>query len=333
MAGPTMRAAFYRATGPAEAVIEVGEIPRPEPAAGEVRVAVRASGINPSDTKRRAGWRGAAMSHPLVVPHADGAGVIDAVGAGVPEARLGERVFLYNAGRKSAFGTCAEFTVVPAEQAVPLPADTSFAEGAALGVPAQTAWFAVMADGPVKGTDVLVQGGAGAVGRYAVAFASLAGARVIATAGSRAGAALAREAGAAVVLDRHRDDVVEAVRDLTSGAGVARIVEVDFGANIAADAQMIAENGVIASYSSTSVPEPQLPYYPLAYKGVTVRYVQAYILPQAARAEGLAAITAHLAAGRLGHSPLKTFPLAETAAAHAFAERDTAYHKTVVTID
>lgn len=327
-----MRAAFYRSTGPAAEVIEIGDIACPEPAPGEVRVRVHASGINPSDTKRRAGWRGAAMAHDWVIPHVDGAGVVEAVGEGVDAGRIGERVFLYNAGRTTPYGTCAEYTVLPAGQAVPLPDAATFAEGAALGVPAQTACYAVMADRPVAGETFLVQGGAGAVGRYAVAFATLAGARVIATAGTPEGAALAREAGADLVIDRHNEDVVAAVMAATDGGGVSRIIEVDFGANVAADVAMIAENGVIASYSSTSLPEPVLPYYPLAYKGVTVRFVQAYILPPAARAEGLSAITSHIAAERLPHPPLATYPLEETAAAHAHAEGG-GYTKCVVTID
>lgn len=327
-----MRAAFYRRTGPAEAVIEIGEVETPAPAAGEVRVAVRASGINPSDTKRRAGWRGMGMDHPFVIPHADGAGIVEAVGPGVSEERLGERVFLYNTGRKTPYGACAEFTVLPAGQAVPLPECASFEEGAALGVPAQTAYFAVMGDGPVDGETILVQGGAGAVGRYAVAFASLAGARVIATVGSAEGADLARAAGASLVIDRYNEDVVARVLAETGGAGVPRIVEVDFGANIAADVALIAPNGTIASYSSTAVPEPVLPYYPLAYKGVTVHFVQAYILPPAARAAGLEAITKLMQEGRLTHPPIKAFPLAETAAAHTFAETGAGYAKTVVTL-
>lgn len=327
-----MRAAVYEATGPAHEVIRIATLPVPQPGAGAVRVRMRASGINPSDTKRRAGWRGAAMAHPMIVPHSDGAGVIDAVGDGVAAARIGERVWLYNAARGRPFGTCAEFCVVPADHAIALPEGTDFAEGACLGVPAQTAHDAVFSDGPVAGLTVLVQGGAGAVGHYAVQMAAQAGARVIATVSSAEKAAHARAAGAAETVDYRSEDVAARVMALTGGRGVARIVEVDLGANLAADTAIIAENGVIASYSSTAVPEPVLPYYPLAWKGVTLRLVQAYILPPARRAAAVTAITDALRAGTLQHSIAARFPLGQTAAAHAFAERGQGIGTTVVEI-
>jgi acetyl-CoA acetyltransferase len=170
-----MRVVWYERKGPAREVLQHGELPTPEPGAGEVRVRVHASGINPSDTKNRSGWGGnTAMPFPRVIPHQDGAGVIDAVGAGVPAARVGERVWVYEAQLGRPFGTAAEWVVVPAEKAVRLPAGTDFAAGACLGVPAMTAHYAVFADGPVQGQTILVTGGAGAVGNYAVQWANIA---------------------------------------------------------------------------------------------------------------------------------------------------------------
>ena len=269
--------------------------------------------------KRRAGWRKEGLEFPKIVPHSDGAGVIEAVGRGVDPGRVGERVWLYNAQRGRAFGTCAEYCTLAADLAIPLPASTSFAEAACLGVPAQTAHFAVTCDGDLRGQTVLVQGGAGAVGHYAIQWAKRSGARVITTVSKDEKAANAREAGADHVIDRKRADVIAAVLDLAP-SGVERIVEVDLGANLAIDVAVIAENGTIASYSSTAVPEPVLPYYPLAYKGVTLHLVQVYILPSTARAAAIRDIGEALAEGKLIHTIAATFPLEQTAKAHVLAE-------------
>jgi NADPH2:quinone reductase len=329
----TMHAAWYEVTGPAHDVIRIGELPRPEPGPGEVLVRVHASGINPSDTKRRAGWRKEPLAYPRIIPHSDGAGVIEAAGAGVDRERLGERVWLWNAQRGRASGTCAEYVALPQAQAVTLPDDTDFVEGACLGVPASTAHFAVLADGPLVGQTVLVQGGTGAVGDCAVQWARRAGARVIATVGSESKAELARASGADATINRRTEDVVRRVLDLTDGQGVDRIVEVDFGANLEQDVALIRPNGVIASYSSTARPEPVFPYYPLAYKGVTLRLVQAYILPEPARALAIADIGEALGDGGLKQRIAGVFPLDETAAAHDLLESGEAIGNVVVAID
>ena len=326
-----MRAAWYERAGPATEVFTIGDMPIPTPGPDEVRVRVHGSGINPSDTKRRAGWRKEALEFPRIVPHSDGAGVIDAVGEGVPASRIGERVWLYNAQRGRAFGTAAEFCALPADNAVPLPETTSFLEGACLGVPAQTAHFAITADGEVEGQTVLVQGGAGAVGHYAVQWGKRFGAKVITTVSSKAKAVHARAAGADVVIDYRRDDMIAAVRAIVPD-GIDRIIEVDLGANMAIDTALIREGGVIASYSSTRVPEPVLPYYPLAYKGVTLRLVQAYILPSEARARAIADIAGALAERALIHNVAVTLPLDEIAAAHELAEWPRHVGTVVVTI-
>jgi len=293
-----MRAAFYRRTGPASEVIETGVLPDPIAGPGEVLVSVYASGINPADVKRRAGWGGMAMGHDLIVPHCDGAGVVTDVGDGVSVSRIGERVWMYNAqggygttGR--AFGTAAELIAIAADQAVVLPAAFGMAEGACLGVPAMTAHRCVFADGPVTGQTVLVQGGAGAVGHLAVQMARLGGARVIATVSGPNGAAHACAAGAQDFIDRHREDVAAKVLALTAGAGVDRIIEVDFAANLATDAAILVPNGWIASYSCSSDPHPALPYYAFASKGANLRFVQGFSLPNAARAEAIDFVARH----------------------------------------
>jgi len=316
---PTMRAAWYERQGPPHEVLTLGEMPTPLPGAGEVLVRVHATGINPSDTKRRSGWR-PGMEYPRIIPHSDGAGVIVAVGDGVPAARVGERVWTWNAQRGRAFGMCAEYCALPSAQAVPLPAGTSFREGACLGVPACTAHYCVFVDGPVAGQTILVAGAAGAVGHYAVQMAKWGGARVIATVSGPAKAAHARAAGADIVLNYRSGDVAAAVREATAGRGVERIVEVDFGANLALDVSVLAQDGVIAAYSSTAVPQPAFPYYPLAYKGASIRLAQANAMPPVPRARALADIGTLLAEGRLRHTVGAVFPLARVADAHAALE-------------
>jgi len=203
-----VQAIWYESTGPARRVIECGEIDAPDPAVGEVRVRLGASGVNPSDTKRRAGWIGLAMGHRRIIPHSDGAGTVDRVGAGIDEGRIGERVWVWNAqGADRPFGTAAEYVVVPADQAVPLPEGVDFATGAGLGVPARTAHYAVFGDGPIDGQCVLVQGGAGAVGHLAVQLATLGGAQVIATVSGEAKASVAASGGARHVIHYRDEDV------------------------------------------------------------------------------------------------------------------------------
>lgn len=314
-----MRAAWYEWFGPAGEVLRVGELPDPEPGPGEVLVRLHASGVNPSDVKLRAGARpGATMEHPRVVPHSDGAGVIEAVGEGVDPARAGERVWVWNGQWRRALGTAAERIALPAEQAVPLPEGTSFAEGACLGIPAMTAWAALFHDGPVEGGTVLVTGGAGTVGRYAVQMARLGGARVITTV---SGPAKAAHAGAADhVINYREEDVAERVLAITGGRGVDRVVEVEFGGNLDATARVIAEGGTIAAYASGAVKEPVLPFYPLMFRNVRLHMLLVYLLDPAVRRSGEAELVRWLEEGRLSHAVAETFPLAETAAAHRAVE-------------
>ena len=320
-----MRAAIYARTGPAADVLTIGLHPVPVPATGEVLVRIAASGINPADVKRRAGWNGAQMAHDLVIPHSDGAGTIEAVGAGVDHARIGQRVWLWNAqggygtaGR--AHGTAADFIALPQAQAVPLADALSFAEGACLGVPAQTAWLAVMGDGPVTGQTVLVQGAVGAVGSMAVQIALAGGAVVLATVSNAEGAAMVQPLGPAHLIDRNHEDVVARVGALALGRGVDRIIEVDLAANIAADAALLAPHGTIASYSCSSDPTPILPYYDFANLGATIRFIQGFILPPALRPQAEAAIADLTARAALRPLIGATFPLEDIALAHARVE-------------
>ena len=309
-----MRAAWYEKTGPAAEVLQVGEMPVPEPGPGEVRVRVVASGLNPTDVKTRAGSR--PMAFPRVVPHQDGAGVIDKVGPGVPAARVGERVWMFIVQWQRPWGTAAEFTVVPATLAVTLPRNTSFAEGACLGIPGVTAHRCLFADGPVAGQTVLVTGGAGAVGHYAVQLAKWGGATVIATVSSREKGARASAAGADHTVNYRTGNPAAEILDLTGGAGVDRIVDVDFGANLAVSLRVIKANGTIAAYASMGDAEPTLPFYALMTKNVTLRPVLLYTMPERAKDEAADDIVHLVEAGRLQHQIGVRFPLARIVDAH-----------------
>jgi NADPH:quinone reductase len=322
-----MRAAYYERTGPAHEVLMIGEMPAPSPGPGQVRVRIVYSGVNPHDTKRRSGWIGAGMPSPRVVPHSDGAGIIEAVGAGVDARRVGEQVWLFRAG----LGTAAEFAVVPAGNAVRLPDGVPLTAGASLGVPALTAHLALSGDGDLAGQIILVQGGAGAVAGYAIQLARHRGARVVATVSSDAKAALARSLGAEATIDYTAGNAIEALRAAAPG-GFDRIVEVDFGANIALDVEIIRPHGVIASYSSTRVREPLLPYYPLQFKAVTIRCIQGMLLTEAQRDAGVSELTRLMQAGKLQHPTPHIFPLDRIADAHAALESGRVIGKVLVQV-
>ena len=314
-----MKAAWYERFGPAEDVLIVGEIEVPEVAPGEVLVRVYSSGINPSDVKLRAGARpGAKMEYPALIPHSDGAGIIEAVGPGVATSRIGQRVWIWNASWQRDMGTAAEYVALPSEQAVELPENASFAEAACLGIPAMTAWYALFAEGPIEGETVLVTGGAGTVGRYACQMARLGGAKQVITTISSEKKAVHAMADHAV--NYKQVDVEEAVMDLTNGEGVDRIVEVDFGGNQEATVPLIKPGGVVAAYASAGVMEPSLQFYPLMFKDVTLRMLIVYQLRGELRRKGEAQLTEWMEAGVLSHAVVPCGDLDEIAKAHQIVE-------------
>lgn len=313
-----MKAITYRSFGTAEDVLELVDMPEPVAGPGEVVVQVKATGINPSDVKLRGGARpGAVMQYPVVIPHSDGAGVIVAVGADVDPARVGERVWIWNGQWQRAFGTGAEYIALPSEQAVFLPETTSFAEGACFGIPAMTAWYALYADGPIADKTVLVTGGAGTVGRYACQMAALGGARVITTVSSQEKAA---HSGADEFVNYRTQNVTQAVMDMTDGAGVDRIVEVDFAANQDASLGLIRPGGTIASYASASQMRPELDFYGFMFKNIRLHMLIVYQLDAVARRRGEAQLTEWLEQGVLTHAVVPAGHLADAAAAHKMVE-------------
>jgi NADPH:quinone reductase len=320
-----MRAALYRGTGKAAEVLHVEEVDRPEPGPGEVLVRVYASGVNPTDHKARSG----AVPRPIddfQIPHQDGAGVIEAVGPGVDPGRVGQRVWLFLAAAGRRWGTAAEWTVVPGRQAWPLPDGASFELAASLGVPAMTAHYCLFSDSPVNGQTVLVAGGAGAVGHFAIELAKRAGARVITTVSSTEKAALAEKAGADLVVNYRSPDAVDQIKAF---GPVDRVIEVALGANLQLDLAVVRPHATIVTYAAEAA-DPVLPVRACMTAGITLKFVLLYGVPMAALEQAAADITAALAAGELTGLPVHKFPLADIAAAHEAAESG-AVGKVIVT--
>jgi NADPH:quinone reductase len=310
-----MRAAVYRSTGPARDVLRVEEIDRPEPGPGEVLVRVHASGVNPTDYKTRSGMTARPIDG-FQIPHQDGAGVIEAVGAGVDQARLGERVWVWLAAYGRRWGTAAEWTIVPSRQAVPL-ADASFDLGASLGVPAMTAHRCLFADGPVKGKTVLVAGGAGAVGHFAIELAKWAGARVVTTVSGQEKAELAAKAGADLVVNYRDRDAIEQVKAFSPA--VDRVVEVALGANLELDLAVSGPSTTVVTYAAEAQ-NPVLPVRACMTANVTLRFILLYGLPDDALDAAVTDITDSLRSGALTELPAHRFPLSEVVRAHEAAE-------------
>ena len=325
-----MKAALYDRYGPAREVLRVEDIERPEPGPGEVRVKIEASGINPTDWKSRSG----ATPRPIddfQIPHHDGAGVIDAVGPGVDRSRIGQRVWTWLAAANRRWGTAAQWTVVPEHQAVPLPAGVSAELGASLGVPAMTAHRCLFADGAVDGKTVLIAGGAGAVGHFAIELAKHAGARVVTTVSGPEKAKLAADAGADLVVNYREPGAADQIRRFASEGsegkeggkgGVDRVIELALGANLRLDLDVITPHAQIVTYAA----EPQDPVLPVRAcmtANVLLRFVLLYGVPRPALEQAARDITAALADGALTELPVTRFPLAEIAAAHEAVEAGT----------
>jgi NADPH2:quinone reductase len=324
-----MRAAYYERNGPARDVLNVGDVDTPRPGPGEVRIKLHASGVNPSDVKSRAGLtRKIAFSR--VIPHSDGAGVIDMVGDGVPAARVGERVWTWNAQWKRAFGTCAEHVVLPAPMAVRLPDHVGFAEGACLGIPAITAYHAVAVAEAWAGSTLMISGGAGAVANYAIQFAKARGAVVITTVSSEAKASLATKAGADHVIDYKREPVGDRVMELTDKAGVDAVIELDLAANAKLIPGILRPRGVVVVYGTG--PEAQIPAQWLLVNAIALKFIFVYELTPEEREAAVSTITRMLEQKRLINTVALTVPLEQAVAAHEAVEQGKALGNVVVRI-
>lgn len=330
-----MKAVWYDDPGPAHEVLHLGDLPKPQPKAGEVLVRIHATAVNPSDTKSRNGASVRSKAFPRIIPHQDGAGVIETVGEGVDAGRVGERVWVYEAQLGRPFGCAAEYTVVPSINAVKLPDTTSYEEGACLGVPALTAHYCVTVDGPLTGQIVLVTGGAGAVGFYAIQFAKFEGATVIATVRTEEQAVAARQAGADHIIYRLTDDVAARVADITgmpAGRGIDRIIDVAFGANLETSLKILKPNGVIATYASDQTPVPALPVWALVGLNASVRFALVYLMSRQAHDKAIAAVTAALDNKTLKHHIGRRYTLDQIVDAHEALESGKVVGKIVMTV-
>jgi NADPH:quinone reductase-like Zn-dependent oxidoreductase len=328
-----MQAAWFEKFGAARDVLVVGERPTPVAGPGEVRVHLRTSGVNPSDVKKRAGSFPNLLDGGYVIPNSDGAGVIESVGEGVDPGRIGEKVWVYQAQFGRRFGTAAQYVAIDSARAVKLPIEAGFDVGACAGIPIMTAHRCVHADGPVAGQTILVTGGAGRVGHYAIQWARMAGAKVIASASNARDEAVCREAGAKHVFNHREPGWGERVKALNGGMPVDRVIDVEFGANLPEVLNCIRAGGVIATYSSTQVKEPPLPFFRMMYLDLTVRFVIVYSMPEPAKRHAIADITQAFTHGMLLHRIAERVPLAEIAHANELVEQGGSNGCVVVTID
>lgn len=314
-----MRAAWFEQFGAASEVIQIGDLDTPQPGPGEVLVRMHRSAVNPSDVKKRAGAFPNLLDDGFVIPHSDGSGVIEAVGGQVNPARVGQRVWVYQAQYARRLGSAAEYLAIDDNRAVPLPDNSSFDAGACLGIPAMTAHRCVFADGPVADQTLLITGGAGRVGFYAIQFASQTGARVVATASNEADRETCLRAGAHAVVNHREDNWSAAVLAVTEGP-VDRVIDVEFGANLPEVLKLIRTSGVIATYSSTQVREPQLPFLQMMFMDLTIRMVIVYAMPEQAKQLAIDEINVALQNDSLIHRIASVVDLSETARAHEIIE-------------
>ncbi len=309
-----MHAALFEQTGPASQVLQVKEIEKPEPGPGQVRVKIAFSGINPTDVKSRGGKVPMTIKA-FQIPHHDGGGVIDAVGAGIDTNRIGERVWVMLAASGNRYGTAAQYCVVNSELARHLPDSVSLELGATLGVPAVTAAYCLFADEPIVGETVLVSGGAGAVGRVTVQLAKWAGARVFTTVSTQSKAKVATEAGADVVVNYKDNDA----SDQLKGQGITRIVEVNLAANLELDLEISQPGMKIVSYAADGE-DPVLPRRALMTACVTIEFMMLYNVQKEKFWNGIELLEQALAEGALTPPPITLLPLTEIVAAHEQVE-------------
>ena len=328
-----MHAAWFESFGSAEDVLQTGKLDTPAAGAGEVLVRVQTSGVNPSDVKKRAGSFPSLLDDGLVIPNSDGAGVIEAVGEGVDSSRVGERVWLYQAQFERRFGTAAQYVAIDSRRAPGLADNVSFEVGACLGIPVMTSHRAVFADGDVSGQTILVTGGAGRVGHYAIQWASQAGATVIATASNDEDKTACFDAGAHHVVNHRGDNVVAEILTASSGELVDRVVDVEFGANLPISIEILKVGGVIATYSSTQIPEPKIPFFRMMYKDLTLRSIIVYAMPETAKTQAINDIDKALTSDALQHRIAKSVPLREIVRANELIEGGSVRGAVILTID
>jgi NADPH2:quinone reductase len=314
-----MRVAYYESTGPAREVLKVGEVDGPRPGPGEVLVEIAYSGVNPSDVRARGGGSKRPFAFSRTIPHSDGAGTIVAVGPDLPAERIGERVWLWNAQWFRPFGSAAEKIALPSAQAVALPEGVSLEEGACLGIPALTAWYALHHTPDIAGKTILVVGGAGSVGRYAIEIAKARGARVIATTSVEEKTKYALAAGADLALDYRAPDFPERVLAETAGNGLDYCLESNLAGNAAFLPAIMAAHGTVVVYG-TGGPEATIPSNAIMQKNIRVQFIFVYEMPKSVRLAALAGLTTLLRRGAITKPQTLLFDLDRVVEAHEAVE-------------
>ena len=328
-----MRAAWFEKFGAASDVLQVGQLDAPVAGPREVLVRLHTSGINPSDVKKRGGSFPDLLDNGLVIPNSDGAGIIEAIGDGVDKSRIGERVWVFQAQYARRFGTAAEYVAINSNCAPRLSENAEFDVGASLGIPVMTAHRAVFADGDVEDQTILITGGAGRVGNFAVQWASRAGAIVIATASNPEDAETCKSAGAHHVVNHREDDFAASILEASAGKLIDRVIDLEFGANLPVSVEVLRIGGTIATYASTQVPEPKLPFLQMMYKDLTIRMIIVYAMPIGAKDHAIADISKALADGWLQCRIAESLPLDEIARGNEIVERGDRRGAVILTID
>jgi len=325
-----MLAAFYTKFGSAKDVLQVEDTPTPEPLRGQVRVKLLSSGVNPSDYKMRMGSR--PLTGAFQIPGSDGAGIIDAVGEGVSVGRIGQRVWVFNAAFHRPYGTSAQFTIVEDWMAQELLDDLTYAQGACLGIPVMTAYRCLFSDGPIKDKTVYIVGGGGVVANYAIQLAKWGGAKVITSISSDEKAGYAKKAGADHIVNYRQQNVVEEILRITNQLGVDRIVEVDFGANLATNSQILKAGGISVMYAYIGQPELPIPIMSLMVKNITLKFTLVYSIQVEERVEVLAGIKRWLDETSVIFNIARQFELKDIVLAHELVESGNKVGHVVLTI-
>ena len=328
-----MRVAKYSEFGAAKDVLTIDEIPKQPLGDNEVSIEIRTSGVNPSDVKKRAGAFSDLLNNGYVIPHSDGAGKIVDVGKNISEKRIGERVWIYQGQFEREHGTAAEFINIDSKLAVYLPDQASYEIGACIGIPIMTAHRCVYSDGKVDGKNILVTGGAGRVGNYAIQWAKLSGANVVATASNDFDKEVCLSAGADQVVNHKEEDWGLKAVEVNNGCKFDRLVDVEFGQNLDNSLVALKTGAIIATYSSTKDPQPKLPFLKMMYMDLTVRLVIVYAMPDQAKMDAISDITDALKKNKLNHRIMKSFSLNDIASSHELIESGATNGCVLINID
>ncbi|MUM18878.1 MULTISPECIES: NADPH:quinone reductase [unclassified Mycobacteroides] len=328
-----MRAVWYTGRGSADDVLQFGAQPKPVPGPGEVLLRIRYSGVNPGDVKKRSGWQDAPMPYPLVIPHSDGSGWIEAVGEHVDPSRVGRAAWCFGAQSYRPKGTAAEYAAVPADRVIDLPGeptDDIMKNAACLGIPGITAHYGLLADGPINNKAVLIYGAAGRVGLLACEIAKHHRGHVIPVVRRpEQHRALTTRGYTHTVLD-DGNDFIPQIKELAP-TGIDRILDVDFTAHIEQNTKILGTNATIAAYYSSNS-NPPIPYWQLGFANTTIRFLGSDDFPLQSKQDAAHDLTALLSEGLT--LPIEgVCPLSETATAHKAVEAGKQLGYTLIGVD